>query len=48
VAVLVTVARVAEIVTSMGDFGRLVDTVTFAFVAPAATVMLLGTAAMLG
>jgi len=48
VAALVTVARFAEIVTSVVDFGRLVDTVTCALVAPAATVILLGTAAMLG
>jgi hypothetical protein len=47
-ALLVTFARFAEIVTSVSDFGRLVDTVTCALVAPAATVMLLGTAAMLG
>jgi hypothetical protein len=48
VAALVTFARFAEIVTSVGLFGRLVDTVTWALVAPAATVMLLGTVATLG
>jgi hypothetical protein len=48
VAAVVTVARFAEIVTSVVDFGRLVDTVTCARVAPAATAMPLGTAAMLG
>jgi len=47
VALLVTFARFAEIVTSVSDFGRLVDTVTCALVAPAATVMLLGTVATL-
>ena len=48
VAAFVTVRRSAEIVTSVGDFGRFVDTVTCALVAPAATVMLLGTAAISG
>jgi hypothetical protein len=41
-------AKLAEIVTFVGDFGRLVVTVTCALVAPAATVVLLGTAAMFG
>jgi hypothetical protein len=48
VAALATLARVAGIVTSVGDFGGLVDTVTCALVAPAGTVMLLGTVAILG
>ena len=48
VAALVTFARVAEIVTSVGDFGRLVDTVNCPPVAPAGTVVLLGTVAILG
>jgi len=47
-AAFVTVASFAEIVTSVDDFGRLVDTVNCALVAPAATVMVLGTAAMSG
>jgi hypothetical protein len=47
-AAFVTFARLAEIVTSVGDFGRLVVTVTCALVAPAATLMLLGTPAMFG
>ena len=38
----------AEMVTTVGDFGRLVDTVNCPLVAPGGTVMLLGTAAILG
>jgi len=48
VAALVTFAKFAEMVTSVGLFGRLVETVTCALVAPAATVMLFGTAAIFG
>ena len=48
VAALVTLARFAEMVTSVDDFGRLVDTVNCALVAPAGTVVLLGTVAILG
>jgi hypothetical protein len=48
VAALVTLARFAEMVTAVDDFGRLVDTVTGALVVPAGTVMLFGTVAILG
>jgi hypothetical protein len=45
---LVTFARFAEMVTSVSDFGGNVDTSTCALVAPAGTVMLLGTVAIPG
>jgi hypothetical protein len=49
VAVLVTFARVAEIVTVvLFDAGRVVETVNVVLVAPAGTIMLLGTVAILG
>jgi hypothetical protein len=40
--------RFAEMVICVDDFGRLVETVNWALVAAAGTVMLLGTAATLG
>ena len=43
-----TLAMVAEMVTFVDDFGRLVDTVTCALVVPAGRIMLLGTVAILG
>ena len=49
VATLVTSARFAEIVTVvLFDAGRVVETVNVVLVAPAGTVMLLGTVAILG
>jgi hypothetical protein len=49
VAALVTFARLAEIVTVLlFDVGRVVETVNALLVAPAGTVVLLGTVAILG